>query len=237
MPSKKIYRFRAELFDSEPLIWRQFEVSNDTTLISFCYILMTLFEMRASHLFSLEFPLGGRGVEQVWRYDYPVEHKCPSYIDEDEEEELGMAAIKLSDIMDKAGRGFIFVYDFGDNWAVPMEIEYEFVDGKYRSTKYPRVLDGEGYGILENCGGVYRLAKITAAYKKKRGKDYKEFREWLDIDDLDLAAFDKKDMNFRLKKIPHLYEAIYEGYELDEEDINLIEREYLYNGGNQNESE
>ena len=73
--------------------------------------------------------------------------------------------------------------------------------------------------------------------KKKRGKDYTVFREWLDIDGLDLSAFDKKDMNFRLKKIPKLYEAVYNGYEPAEEDIALIEREYLYNGGNYNEAD
>jgi len=71
-------------------------------------------------------------------------------------------------------------------------------DGKYRPTKYPRVLEGEGYGIVENCGGVYRLADVAEAYKKKRGREYREFREWLGVSDLDMSAFDRKDMNFRL---------------------------------------
>jgi hypothetical protein len=134
---------------------------------------------------------------------------------------------KLSSVMDRIGRGFIFTYDFGDNWAVPMEIEKEFTDEKYRSGKYPRVIDGEGHGIVEDCGGVYRLAEIMEAYAMKTGEDYEEIREWLGIDDLDLTKFDKKDMNFRLKKIPKIYEAVYDGYELNEEDVYLIERGYL----------
>jgi len=242
MAAKKIYQFYAELFDYEPLIWRRFQVTGDITLARFCYILMTLFEMRASHLFALEFPLGAKDGEKVWRYELPTDYNCPPgpyETDEDDpdDETPYMTNKKLSSVMDRIGRGFIFTYDFGDNWSIPMEIEKEFVDEKYRSTKYPRVLEGEGYGIIEDCGGVYRLADLAEAYKKKKGEDYEYFSEWLGVDDFDMAAFDKKDMNFRLRKIPRIFEVIYDGYEPSDEDIALIEREYLENGVNQNDAD
>jgi len=60
MAVRKVYQFRAELFDYEPLIWRRFQVTSDITLSRFCYILMTLFEMEASHLFKIECPLNCR---------------------------------------------------------------------------------------------------------------------------------------------------------------------------------
>jgi hypothetical protein len=202
MAVRTVYQFNAELFDYEPLIWRRFQVTGDTTLARFCYILMTLFEMKASHLFMLEFPIGVKRGEQSWRYELPDDYDTHSYDDETDEEIPNMRTLKLSDVIDKAGRGFVFTYDYGDNWSVPMGIEEVIINEKYRSGKYPRVLEGEGYGIIADCGGVYRLADLAEAYKKKKGRDYEEFSEWLGVDELDLTAFDKKDMNFRLKKFP-----------------------------------
>jgi hypothetical protein len=173
MAGQMVYQFYAELFDYEPLIWRRFQVAGNITLSRFCYILMTLFEMKASHLFSLQFPLGANDGARVWCYEclpfrdgmYSFEEREDKYDDDAQE----MTQISLADTIDKIGRGFIFTYDFGDNWAVPMEIENSFFDEKYRSTKYPRVLEGEGHGIIEDCGGVYRLADLAEAYGKKRG--------------------------------------------------------------------
>lgn len=132
-------------------------------------------------------------------------------------------------IFEKIGRGFIFIYNFGDNWIVPVEIGETFFDEKYRSDKYPRVLESKGYGGVENCGGVYRLADLAEAYRKKKGCDYEEFRDWLGVDNLDISAFNRKDINFGLKEIPKIYEVIYENWwdEPSGEDIGLVEREYM----------
>ena len=54
---------------------------------------------------------------------------------------------------------------------------------------------------------------------------YRELREWLGRDDLDLAAFDLDEINFRLKKIPRIYADIYEyGIEPSEYSLKLLER-------------
>ena len=233
MAGQMVYQFYAELFDYEPLIWRRFQVAGNITLSRFCYILMTLFEMKASHLFSLQFPLGASSGERVWRYEcLPFREGIYSFDeieDKYDDDALPMTHIKLTDIMDNIGRGFIFTYDFGDNWAVPMKLENSFFDEKYRSTKYPRVLEGEGYGVVEDCGGVYRLADLAEAYECKKGDDYEYFCEWLGVDDFDLTAFNRKDMNFRLKKIPKIYQVIYEHWWdwPSDEDIGLIERDYV----------
>jgi hypothetical protein len=66
----------------------------------------------------------------------------------------------------------------------------------------PRVLDGAGFGIVEDVGGAGGLEDLAKAFKKKKGADYKQFSEWLGIEELDITAFDLDDMNFRLKRIP-----------------------------------
>ena len=56
MASKEIYQLYAELKDYSPKIWRRFEVVSNITIARLGYILMTLFEMQASHLFSFDVP-------------------------------------------------------------------------------------------------------------------------------------------------------------------------------------
>ena len=45
---------KAELEEYEPKIWRRFQVMNDITVARLAYILMTLFEMKGSHLYKFE---------------------------------------------------------------------------------------------------------------------------------------------------------------------------------------
>lgn len=92
----------------------------------------------------------------------------------------------------------------------------------------PRVLEGEGYGIIEDCGGSSGLERIAEVFQKKSGDEYESLRAWLGRDDLDLSSFDLADMNFRLKKVPRIYRDLYEfGFAPTQQSINLLERKYL----------
>ena len=85
-----------------------------------------------------------------------------------------------------------------------------FITSKFSIISLPRVLEGEGYGIVEDCGGVGGLEDIAKAFKKKKGSQYQEYCDWLGVSDMDLLFFDIGDMNFRLKKIPRIYADAYE---------------------------
>jgi hypothetical protein len=101
-------------------------------------------------------------------------------------------------------------------------------DKELPGEELPRVLKGAGFGIVEDCGGVYGLDKIAKAFKLKRGDDYKEYKEWLGITNFNIKAFDIDDMNFRLKKIPLIYKQCYENnFFPNQKSIDLIERKYL----------
>jgi hypothetical protein len=56
MASHPIYQFYAELCDYKPKMWRRFQVANNVTMARLGYILMTMFEMKASHLFCFDVP-------------------------------------------------------------------------------------------------------------------------------------------------------------------------------------
>lgn len=251
MASQPIYQLYAELCDYKPKIWRRFQVMNNITMARLGYIVMTLFEMQASHLFCFNVPqeenfyaymrercsdeeyekyFGGERkplAGKRWRFEIPMEDTLGSM---ENEELYDATAYKVKDAVSHPNAILNMEYDYGDSWEISLILEEIIVDKEIPGSALPRVLDGEGYGIIEDCGGVDGLEEIAQAFKKKKGVDYEAFCEWLGRDDLDLAAFDRQDMNFRLKKVPRIYSDIYElRYAPTQKSMDILERKYLRN--------
>ena len=118
-------------------------------------------------------------------------------------------------------------YDFGDNWCFTIVLEKIFEDESISGKELPRVIEGEGFGIIEDCGGVMGLEDIRKAFKYKKGKDYEMYSNWLGKNELELLKCDLDDLNFRLKKLPRIFKENYEdGLEPTERSIKLLERDY-----------
>ena len=249
MASHPIYQFYAELDDYKPKIWRRFQVIDDITVARLGYILQVMFEMTASHLMAIEVPKGenlrkimsekypdlpsnatvfaGRN-DLIWRYEVMSEDLEPF---SDPHRDVSIAdAVKtrLRHAVCEPGEKLNFNYDFGDDWWVSLTLEKVFEDKELPGSELPRVLDGAGFGIVEDVGGTGGLEDFAKAFRKKKGADYKQFSEWLGVEDFDLSAFDMDDMNFRLKKIPRIYKQCYEDrLTPTQKSIDLIERKYL----------
>lgn len=223
MATQPIYQFYSELADYEPKIWRRFQVPRNITMAKLGYIIMTIYEMQASHLFYLEFGLRDR---LCFRYELPAENRLPM-------ERNGMCFLDASESMlgqqfNRAGTKLTMQYDFGDGWEIALTLEEILDDRDLPGRELPRVLDGSGYGIIEDCGGPDGLKRLAKAFQKKKGQAYQEYREWLGRDSLDLSAFDKDDMNFRLKKVPRIYRELYEDeLEPTSRSIHILNRRYL----------
>jgi len=232
MASNSIYQFYAELEDYKPKMWRRFQVAGNITVARLGYTVMTMYEMEASHLLVIEnerpffTPSGrmSRRSELINRYDIP---------DEDGDWNrwnLGDDATKakLSQLELAPPSRLVVWYDMGDDWRVQVTLEKIIDEPGMSGKNLPLVLEGKGFGIVEDCGGVYALADLAQAFKEKKGEEYEQYREWLGVDNLDLVTFNLDDMNFRLKKLPAIYAKIYEKYQMPSQaDIDLIEREYL----------
>ena len=54
MASHPIMQFHAELIGAHIPIWRRFQVMDNVRFSRLAYILMTMFEMQASHLFAFD---------------------------------------------------------------------------------------------------------------------------------------------------------------------------------------
>jgi hypothetical protein len=251
MASYPIYQFYAVLDGYKPKIWRQFQIQGNVSFARLAYVVMTLFEMRASHLFAIKVPYwenmkksfslkeSDQNKEQLFeeifgdlprvlRYELPFENE-PFDNFGDETVEISDASIeKIAKTIKSVGDQLKVNYDFGDNWWVSLTLESITHDAALPGKELPRVLQGEGYGIMEDCGGVFGLDELTKAFKRKKGERYEEYSEWLGVTEWDMAKFDMDDMNFRLKKIPRIYKQIYEDHlEPTRRSIKLLERAYL----------
>ena len=226
----KIYQFYAELEGYKPKMWRRFQVDADITVARLGYIVMAMYEMAASHLLFIEHerpfltPSGKKSsrMELISRYGFPYDD-IDVYEDEKE-----AAKSKLSKINLEAPCRLLVWYDMGDDWRVIVTLEEVQETADLPKKEFPKVLEGKGFGIVEDCGGVYALEHLAKAFKTKKGKEYKELKEWLGVDDLDMDSFDIDDINFRIKTLPNIYAKIYEKKRRPTvKEICIIERGYL----------
>lgn len=218
MASHPIYQFYTELNDYEPKIWRRIQVPGHITVARLGYIVMTLYEMEASHLFCIQ--------KEFRPYHEPVTYEVPNEYG-DGEEAKDATTEKMHSLIYRVGDQLTMLYDYGDGWEVTLTFEKVFEDKELPGRELPRVLEGEGYGIIEDCGGVGGLEEIAKAYAAKSGSRYAEYCEWLGEAELDLTAFDRDDMNLRLKKIPRIYQDLYE-YDLmpTKQSTDFLKRRY-----------
>jgi hypothetical protein len=254
MSKNVIIQFYAELLGFEQKIWRRFQVKSDITVARLGYIVQVLFEMTASHLMAIEVPEGenfctflrneypsvdqnpqkyGRSADLIMRYE--ISNDAPKTFlnllspGQANVHIADATQVLLHEALMEIDYKLNFYYDFGDGWQVPLTREKIIAAKDLPGVALPRVLEGAGFGIVEDVGGIGGLAELAKAFKKKKGEDYKHFREWLGINEFDITAFDLDDMNFRLKKIPRIYKEIYEDeLEPTQRSINLIERKYLH---------
>jgi len=254
MAQHYVYSFYAELRDYSPKIWRSFEINGEKTMAELGYAIMLMFEMQASHLFCFrentkenlrnylravypdeekfnlfaeKIQIDGMGelVKNI-RYDLPEEDMFVS----DDEHVFEANKIKLANVTDRPGWKASFEYDFGDGWQIDLTLE-KCEKKEISLAVLPRVLKGEGFGIVEDAGGVGGLENLARILKKGKGKEYQEFCGWLGSDSLDLEAFDIEDMNFRLKKLLRVYRECYEyEYEPTQKSLSLLLREYKGKG-------
>lgn len=222
MATQSIYQFYSELVDYKPRIWRRFQVPRNITMSKLAYILMTMYEMQASHLFCIEVSVceGAR-----LRYELLSDDDFPP---EDGVRVLDASESMLGQQFHRADTKLTMQYDYGDGWEIALRLEKVFEDRDLPGRELPRVLDGSGYGIIEDCGGPDSLEQLAKAFQKKKGRDYQRYKEWLGREDLDLSAFDQDDINFRLKKVPRIYMELYEyEYAPTPRSMKILERRYL----------
>ena len=216
-------------------------------MLDFGYIIMTLFEMKASHLYLFEvdelenfenrIKARGQNIElfsgvmdmlKVAQYGCIFEDDDIIPNQDKRYKKLEDAKdVKLKHIIYEENDCLKFHYDFGDNWWITIRLEKVFESEEISGKDLPRVIEGEGFGIIEDCGGTMGLEDVRDAFSQKQGGDYKMYCDWLGVTDLDMYKCDLEDLNFRLKKLPRIFRDCYEyNLEPSRQSMKILDRDY-----------
>ncbi len=211
-----VYQFRVELERCIPTLWRQFQVPAGFTVAELCYVLMAIFRTFAYHLYLVTLPVWDnlraldlltegrkRAFPPVIRYSCHAPWADPPGTDGDIPD-LDAARYTLRDIeLNRPGDTLLVEYDLGQRWCFRLTLERLFRDDSFSAGDLPRVLAGEGYGILEDCGGPDALEEILTDPALAHSHLIR-----LNLPPIDLKHFDLDDCNRHLaEELPKIRAA------------------------------
>jgi hypothetical protein len=178
----EVYQIKVTLRDSQPPIWRRFQVRSDTTLAKFHKILQCVMGWDDTHLH--QFIIRG----QYYGILAQDEGRRRKVKDEREYE--------LSDVVPTEGSHFAYTYDFGDNWEHDLVVEKKLPTEE--RIHYPVCLAGARSCPPEDVGGIPRYEDFLWALNNPNHPEHEEFLEWVG-GPFDPDAFDVDEINHLLR--------------------------------------
>jgi Plasmid pRiA4b ORF-3-like protein len=176
------YQLKIILSDTEPPIWRRFQIDPTITL-------------ERLHDF-LAIVMGWEGWEHMHGFYTPGPPKRFRGRELSPIEEEDEARVRLADILKMPKEWIKYVYDFGDNWEHVILLE-KVAEGP-SSSQLPIVIAGERACPPEDVGGVGGYEQLLWARKHPEDPEAGERVEWFGAD-FDPEAFDIDAVNHRLQ--------------------------------------
>ena len=191
----QVYTFKITYEGCNNKIWRTFEVSSNYDLAQLGYMVLSSFQTNAYHLFSIEY----KGTVYVTGI-------------EDYSESPLLQEVKLSRLKLQVGEHMTMIYDFGceQNFDIEFLGFEDMPKGSGRA--YPKVVEGEGKGIIDDMP-VDELMEIIKATDKNGKSDFKIITEFGDELIWDYRDYSRDFDNSLLKGE---IQRIREGYESEE---------------------
>lgn len=131
-----VYKFLIGYKDYEEKIWREVEVSGNYPLSKLAYLVLASFDTLANHLFFIEH--NGN--------HYEIDFDDDFY----DEESIDPTTVKLNNMGLEIGSVMEMVYDYGCEQEFVITLKEISDMEKGTSLKYPRIVAGQGKGILDN---------------------------------------------------------------------------------------
>ena len=176
-----VYKFLISYKDYEEKIWREVEVSSNYSLSKFAYLVLVAFDTLANHLFFIEY--NGN------HYELGTEDESET------SNNIDPTTISLNDIGLERGSTMRMVYDYGCEQEFVITLK-EFSDmEKGTSRKYPKIVAGQGKGIIDNMFSE-EFGKVIKRIDKNNKSDRKylsptgEYKLW-DYRDFDIDVINK----------------------------------------------
>lgn len=107
--------------------------------------------------------------------------------------------LRLDQIIKRGITKFTYLYDFGDNWI--HEIVIDGTKPPAQNIEYPILIDGDGHGPPEDCGGVHGFEEFKDIMNNKADPEHTSLAEWFGEDEFDPYFVDRKKIEEELERI------------------------------------
>jgi len=164
----EILRFKVQLRDIRPAIWRRIEVAAGHTFWDLHVAIQDAMGWLDSHLHA--FYIKARLTQGEVAIGIP----SPEGFERDPDFLPGWR-VRVTDYLTEAGMRARYEYDFGDDWQHDLTIEA--ITPRQARTKYPRCVAGAAACPPEDCGGPHGYARLLEALANPA--DWNMRRWWL----------------------------------------------------------
>lgn len=174
------YVITAELADFKPLASRTFVIKGSSTIEELAETVILMFHGDLAHLYDAI-------NEQTQEFYTQSEDFVPGGMTK---VKLDLATVSLLNEKDK----LTIHYDYGDDWEFKLHVQKI---QPATNEELPYVQKAQGYGIVEDIGGVGALEQYYDDYQK--GQVDPDFLDWLGGEAIDLDTVDINELNQLIK--------------------------------------
>lgn len=163
--------------DCDSRIWREAQISDNSYLNKLGYMVLATFDTLVYHLFSIEY----NGV----LFELPSD-------DRRIKPEECLFYVKLKDLNLNIGDKLQMIYDFGCEQVFDIEVTDISPMPRGTGTAYPKILRGEGRGVLDNVSAwetleiikqIDKTGKSEHSVQTEYGSQFWDYRDYrLDLD-------------------------------------------------------
>jgi Plasmid pRiA4b ORF-3-like protein len=178
---KSVLRFRIQLNEVEPVVWRRLLVPGSVPMGKLADMLLATMGWSNSHLH----------VFRVGEAEYGME------VDDVPEDQIDEEAVTVLEVL-RDKQGFTFDYDFGDGWEHDVDIEK--VSGSPLALKYAVCLDGANACPPDDVGGIGGYAEFLEAIADPSHEEHASYLKWVG-GSFDPTEFDLGEVNARLQRL------------------------------------
>ena len=192
-----VYTLKIKYVGCEDKIWREAQISSNAFISELGYLILATFDTMAYHLFNISY----NGIT----YELPSE-------DENIPVDRCLFFVKLFSLNLAVGDKLNMIYDFGCEQEFEIEVTDIRLMGKGQGRAYPKIISGEGFGIIDDMP-AFELLEVIKRIDETGSSGIKYSSDGLLLDrmpDWDYRRFDLKLHNALLKGE---IERIAEGYE------------------------
>jgi len=193
-----IITLRIVLAESNPPIWRQFQVQDNFTLLELHNVIQIVMGWTDSHLHRFE--INGR------RYTMPLDEM------DDDLQEIDESEVLIRDVIKEKRQRFKYLYDYGDSWLHNLIVEE--IGLPEPSATCPICLQGAMACPPEDVGSLSGYYSLLNILEDKGHPEHEECMIWSG-GDFDPEGFDLEEVNEVLEE----FDEYVGGWDEEDEDL------------------